>query len=190
MRTDWLRSKGARPLLAATFAISLGLGGAFLAVDRLHSTPGDAIGHPANPVSDEQSHAQAVGAAKHIVDVGKLHTTAAGYLLMSCVDRDDPPYQGAVYLTFAVPAESRADTYLPSVASALMSDGWAQGLPPGDHAFGKTLSKDGVNAVIYRHDNEPNLGVLRVYGECRNMTDHRSDATAWVDITGQLAAPR
>jgi hypothetical protein len=29
--------------------------------------------------------------------------------------------------------------------------------------------------------------VLQIHGECRNITDHRVDATGFVDITGQLA---
>lgn len=186
-RDGWLRAKGARPLMAATYAVSLVFGGAFLAVDRLHATPADAVGHPSNPVTDEQSRAQAVDAAKRVVGVGRLHPTTAGYQLMSCVDQSSPPYHGAVYVTFAVPAETRADNYLSDVATALVADGWKEGLPAGDHAFGRTLSKDDVIAVIYRHDDEPNLGVLRVYGECRNMSDHRGSAATWADIIGQIS---
>ena len=44
--------------------------------------------------------------------------------------------------------------------------------------------------TIYRDDDDPSLGVLRLYGQCRNMNDHRHDATGWIDITGEFAAPR
>ena len=27
---------------------------------------------------------------------------------------------------------------------------------------------------------------MQVYGECRNVTDHRLDTTGWVDITAEL----
>lgn len=43
-----------------------------------------------------------------------------------------------------------------------------------------------MTVIIYRHDDDPGLGVLRLYGECRNMTDHRGDATAWIDVTDQF----
>ncbi|MDT5220143.1 MAG: hypothetical protein QOF15_2248 [Mycobacterium sp.] len=188
-RAGGLSAKQLRLLIAVMLAVSLVLGGAFLAVDRLHSTPGDARNHPDQPATDEQSHAQAVGVARHLVSVASLHPTTAGYLLMSCNDHDNPPYQGAIYLTFTMPAETHADTYLPSVTSALVADGWAEGLAPGGHAFGKTLSKDGVTAIVYRHDKDENLGVLRLYGECRNMTDHRNDTTGWIDVTGLFNQP-
>ncbi|MDT5138108.1 MAG: hypothetical protein QOD58_2370 [Mycobacterium sp.] len=188
-RAGWLSAKQARLLIAAMLAVSLVLGGAFLAVDRLHTTAADALKHPDKPATDEQSQAQAVGAARHLVSVANLHPTTAGYLLMSCNDRDNPPYQGAIYLTFTVPPETHADTYLQAVTSALVADGWAEGPPPGGHAFGKTLSRDGITAIVYRHDNNENLGILRLYGECRNMTDHRNDTTGWVDVTRLFSQP-
>jgi hypothetical protein len=183
---EGVRSRWARPAIAAALAVPLALGGAFLAVDRLHTTPSDVLDHPGNPASDEQTEAQVVEAARQIVAAAGLQTTTAGYLLMSCKNRDDPPYQGAIYLTFALPAGSGPDTYFPAVAGALVGRGWKEGLPPADHTFGKTLTKDAVTAVIYRTDDDISLGVLRLYGECRNTNDHRNDSTAWVDVTAQL----
>lgn len=52
------------------------------------------------------------------------------------------------------------------------------------------MSKDGVTAVLYRHDDNPSLGVLRLYGECRNMADHRNDVAGWVDVTSQVDSAR
>ncbi len=124
--------------------------------------------------------------AQHIVTRAGLQTTSAGYLLMSCKDQKDPPYQGAIYLTFAVPAGVGADTYLPTIAAALVTDGWVEGLPPNNRMFGRALSKDAVTAIVYRDSDNPNAGVLRVYGQCRNMNDHRNDTTGWTDITGQF----
>jgi hypothetical protein len=183
---EGLRSRWARPAIAAALAVPLTLGGAFLAVDRLHTTPSDVLDHPGNPASDDQTEAQVVEAARQIVTAAGLQTTTAGYLLMSCKNRDDPPYQGAIYLTFALPAGTGPDTYFPTVAGALVGRGWKEGLPPADHTFGKTLTKDGVTAVIYRNDDDISLGVLRLYGECRNTNDHRNDSTAWFDVTVQL----
>ena len=184
-KANRLRSTAGRSLIGAALGVSLLLGGAFLAVDQLHSTAADALNRPGESATDDQSRAQAVGAAKRIVDTAQLRATTAGYLLMSCRDQESPPYQGAVHLTFALPSEAR--TYLPTVWAALTSAGWIQGLPPGGHPFAKTFTKDAATAIIYRHDDDPNLGVLRVYGECSNRNDHRTDTTAWVDITDQVS---
>lgn len=185
-----LRSKPFRALVAVALAVPLLLGAAFLVVDRLHSTPADALEHPVDPVSDGQSRTQVVESAQHIVSATNLHTTSAGYSLMSCKNRDEPPYQGEIYLTFAVPAAEQADTYLAGVTATLASRGWAEGLPPNNHAFARTLTKDGVTVIVYRHDDDPGFGVLGVYGQCRNMNDHRRDATTWTDVTNQVSATR
>jgi hypothetical protein len=188
-RGEWLRSKQVRALIAAALVVSLLLGGAFLLVDRFHSTPSDALDHPANPVTDEQSRAQVVEPAKQIVTLTDLRTASAGYMLMSCKDRDDPPYQGAIYLTFALPPAARADVYFDTIAATLHAHGWTEGIPPNNHVFARTFSANAVTVTIYRDTDDPGLGVLRAYGQCRNINDHRNDPTAWVDITDQLKAP-
>jgi hypothetical protein len=183
---EWLRSKQVRALTAAMLAVSLLLGGAFLLVDRLHSTPSDALDHPANPVTDDQSKAQVVESAKQIVALTGLQTASADYSLMSCKDRDGPPYQGAIYLTFALPAGARADTYFPAIAATLVTHGWTEGIPPNDHVFARILSKDAVTVIVYGQSDEPSLGVARLYGQCRNVNDHRKDTTTWIDVTDQF----
>jgi len=185
VQPPWLRSPAARALLAGALSISLVLGGAFLAVGRLHSSPAD-LDRPAQPVSDEQSESEVVEQARHLVDVAHLEKPTAGYLLMSCKDRDNPPYQGAVYLNFTVPAAARADTYFQDIGTAMVEHGWTEGQASNQHVFGKTLNKDGVTAILYRDDDYPNLGVARLYGQCRNMNDHRRDTTAWVDVTDRV----
>ncbi len=185
-----LRSTPSRLLIGAALAVPLVLGGAFLSVNRLHSTPSDVLDHPANPVTDEQSKDQVVGPARQIVSSTRLQTASAGYLLMSCKNREDPPYQGAIYLTFTLPAGQQPDTYFETLASALRTHGWAEGPPPNNHAFAKIFSHDAVTVIIYSDNDDPGVGVVRLYGQCRNMSDHRHDATGWVDITGEVAAPR
>lgn len=189
-REKALRSKPFRAIVAVALAVPLLLGAAFLAVDRLHSTPADALEHPAEPVSDDQSRSQVIQPTKHIVTVTGLHTTSAGYSFMSCKNRDEPPYQGAIYLTFAVPAAMQSDSYLAGVVATLVGRGWTEGVSPNNHAFATTLTKDAVTVIVYRHDDDPRLGVLRVYGECRNMHNHRRDAAAWSDITDQFSGTR
>ena len=181
-----MRAPGVRALLAAALAVSLMLGGAFLVVSALRPSPSERLDHPTNPVSDDATAAQVVESAKQIVSLAGLQTTSAGYLLMSCRNQNDPPYQGAIYLTFTLPVGARPDTYFKTIAATLVTRGWTEGLPPNEHTFGKTVSKDAVTAIIYPHDDDPGLGVLRAYGECRDANDHRRDGSGWVDITNQF----
>jgi hypothetical protein len=184
-----LRAPRVRALIAAALTVSLLLGGAFLVVSALRPSPTEKLDHPATPVSDDATAAQVVEAAKQIVRLAGVQTKSAGYLLMSCKNQNDPPYQGAIYLTFTVPAAARPDTYFKTIATTLVNRGWTEGLPPNDHMFGATASKDGVTAVVYPHAEEPGLGVLRAYGECRDANDHRKDASGWIDITNQFPGP-
>jgi hypothetical protein len=186
---DSLRSRRFRVLIAASLALTSVLGGAFVSVDRLHSTPSDVLDHPASPVSDQESKDQVVEPARQIVALTGVQTASANYLFMSCKNRDDPPYQGSVYLTFRLPADERADTYFQRIASALGTHGWAEGPPPNSHAFGHVFSRDAVTVTLYRDDDDPSVGIVRLHGECRNMNDHRSDA-GWVDVTGEVTGAR
>lgn len=185
-RGEWLRAPRVRALIAAALAVSLLLGGAFLVVSRLRPPVSDSLDHPANPATDAATATQVVEPAKEIVTLAGLHTASAGYLLMSCKNENDPPYQGAIYLTFRLPTGARADAYFKTLAATLLTHGWTEGTPPNEHAFGKRLSKDAVTAIIYPQSDDPSVGVLRAYGECRNVNDHRRDATGWIDITNQF----
>lgn len=189
-RAQRLRTTPTRALIAAALAVSLLLGAAVLVMARLHSAPSDALDHPANPVTDDESQAQVVQAARQIAAGNHMRTVSAGYALMSCKDRENPPYQGAIYLTFELPAAAAPDTYFPAVAETLVDQGWTKGLPPNNHAWANIFAKDGVTAILYRQDEETRLGVLRVYGQCRNVTDHRRDTTTWSDVTDQFAGIR
>jgi hypothetical protein len=185
-RGEWFSSPAARILLAVALAMSLVLGGSFLAVGRLHSSPADSLEHPDRTATDGQTKTEVVEQAKHIVAIARFQQPTAGYLLLSCKNRDDPPYQGAVYMNFTLPADARADEYFQTIAAAMAGRGWIEGLPPNQHLYGKTLSKDGVTAILYRDSDYSNRGIARLYGQCRNMNNHRGDTTAWVDITDQL----
>jgi hypothetical protein len=188
-RGRWLRSPAARALTAAALTTALLLGGAFVAIGRLHSSAGNAIEHPGATASDEQTKSEVIQQARSIVAIAALQQATAGYLLMSCKDRDDPPYQGAVYLNFTLPADAHAEEYFRTIAAAMVERGWREGLPPNQHLSGRTLSKDGVIAILYPDGDAAgaaNHGVARIYGQCRDMTDHRGDPMAWVDITDQL----
>jgi hypothetical protein len=173
-------------LLGAALIWTLVLGATFLAVGRLHSSTADSVERPSRTATDEQIKAEVVAQAKLIVAVAALQNPTAGYLLMSCKNHDDPPYQGAVYMDFALPADAHGDEYFRSIATALVARGWREGLAPRQNVFGKTLAKDSVTAILYPDNGSPTHGVARIYGQCRDMSNHRSDSTAWVDITDQL----
>jgi hypothetical protein len=189
-RPERLRPRRIRVLIAAALAIPLVLGGAFVVVDRLHSGPSDALAHPTNPLDDNQSRAQVVSPVKDIVALTRLQASSAGYMLMSCTNQNEPPYQGAIYLTFSLPADTQPDTYFGAITATLVGHGWTEGLQPNNHAYANTFVKDGVTVIIYRQDDDPGRGVLRVHGECRNTNDHRADTTAWTDVTDQFGPTR
>jgi hypothetical protein len=180
-----LRSPAPRTLIATALAAGVVFGAAFVAMGRLHSAA-DAVEHPGPAATDAQTQAEVVEQAKSIVAIARLQQATAGYLLMSCKNQDDPPYQGAVYLNFTLPADASASEYFRTVAADLVAGGWRAGSPPNEHLFGARLSKDGVNAILYQDNGSGNRGVARIYGQCRDMTNHRGDATGWVDVTNRL----
>ncbi len=186
----WHRTTAVRALIAAALMLSLLLGGLILSVGRLHSSAADSLDHPAHPVNDDQSEAQVLEPARQIIRTAGLQKPTAGYELMSCKGHDDPPYQGAIYLNFAVPPDARVDAYFRAIRATLVTQGWKEGLPPSRYLYGVTLTRDDVTAMVYRDGDFPNLGVMRLYGQCRNMDYHRNDATAWADITAQLTPTR
>ena len=166
-------------LLALTVAVAAGV--VFLVL----RSNGGALDHPANPLNDEQTRAQVVEPAKQIVVVAKLQDAVGGYILMSCKNQTDPPYQGAIYLTFDLP---KSLDYFYQIAGTMVAHGWQKGLPPSQYLFGATVYKDGVTAILYRDPDRRTSGIMKMYGECRNTANHRNDTTGWTDITDQLHA--
>ncbi|OBJ56191.1 hypothetical protein A9W95_14050 [Mycobacterium sp. 1423905.2] len=157
-----------------------------MVVGRLHPGPGDTLDNPGDRASDAASLAQVITSAKQVVGVADLRAITAGYSLVSCKDQDAPPYQGAIYMNFALPADAHADGYFGFVAAKLVGQGWTEGRPTTQHVFGKAVAKDGVTALIYPDHTDRPIGVLRLYGQCRNMNNHRRDAAVWTDVTGEF----
>ena len=180
-----LRSPAARALIAVTVSTAVVVGGAFFVIDRLHSSAANAVEHPGPAATDAQTQTEVVEQAKDIVAIAGLQQPTAGYLLMSCKDRDNPPYQGAVYLDFLLPPDTSADQYFRTVSAAMVAHGWREGLPPSQHMFGRNLSKDGVNAVLYPDRDSSTHGVARIYGRCHDMNSHRG-GSGWIDVTDRL----
>jgi hypothetical protein len=181
-----LRSTAARAMILVVSATSLIVGGAYVAIDRLHSSASNAVEHPGPAASDAQTESEVVEHARDIVSITGLREPSAGYLLMSCKNRDDPPYQGAVYLNFHLPPDVSPDPYFRGLAEAMAARGWHEGRPNNQHLFGRNLSKDGVNAILYPDPDSATRGVARIYGQCHDMTDHHGNAASWTDITDRL----
>ena len=178
-----LRSGLGRLLLATALLCAMALAAGFVVVHRIY----DLRGLPTiTPQSDEQSRQQVLGPARQIIAAGSLRDSAASYLLASCSTEDQPPYQGTVYVGFAVPDVVQTRQLFRQIAQTMKTQGWRVGLPPGRHPGGWTLAKDGVIAVYYRDPDQDGRGVLRIYGECRVMTDHQLDGSGFSDITKEL----
>jgi hypothetical protein len=41
-------------------------------------------------------------------------------------------------------------------------------------------------AIYHRHHDLAGRGELQIFGECRNVSDHRFDDAGFVDVTGEL----
>jgi hypothetical protein len=180
------RSPAARALALVILSTALILGGVYLAIDRLHAKASDAVEHPGPAATDAQTQTEVVQHARDIVATAGLSQPTAGYLLMSCKSRDEPPYQGAVYMDFQLPTDVSPDQYFRSVSAAMVAHGWREGLPPNQHMFGRNLSKDGVNAILYPDRDTSTHGVARIYGQCHDMTDHHGAKAEWTDISDRL----
>jgi hypothetical protein len=180
------RPPATRALIAAASVTALIIGGAYLAIDRLHASANNAVEHPGPAATDAQTQTEVVQHARDIVSITGLRQPTAGYLLMSCKNRDDPPYQGAVYMDFELPTDVDTDHFFRGVSDAMVARGWREGLPPNQHMFGRNLAKDGVNAILYPDRDTPTRGVARIYGQCHDMSDHRGAKAEWIDITDRL----
>lgn len=182
--TSNTRSPAPRAVIAAVLFTAVLVGAAFLVINRLHSSAGNVVEHLGPAATETQTQIEVVEQAKDVVAIAALQQPTAGYMLMSCKDNDNPPYQGAVYLDFQLPPDVSADQYFRDVAAAMVAHGWREGLPPNQHMFGRNLSKDGVNALLFPDRDSTTRGIGRIYGQCHDMTSHRG--AAWVDVTDRL----
>ncbi len=180
------KNRSSVTLLCGVLLVSLVLGASFLAVNR--SGPSGAPSQPADPLTDDQAAAQVVDSAKEIVRVAQLREATGGYIFVSCKNEHDPPYQAAVYMNFQLPHVNSVK-YLREVVADMVAHGWKEATTMGEH-FGKKLTKDGATAVFYRNPDDLDYGTMRLYGECRNMTDHRNDNPAWTEVTDRLPSIR
>jgi hypothetical protein len=136
------------------------------------------------PMTDAQARGQVLDSAKQIVTMAQLREVTGGYAFVSCTNEIEPPYQVAVYMNFALP-QSNSVKYLRDIAAAMAAQGWTPAPAMGEH-FGQKLTRDGVTAIFYRSGNTTDFATMRLYGECRNVADHRHDNPVWTELTDQL----
>lgn len=181
-----LRSKAGRRLLAAALLVPLLMSGVVIAVHRSKDLRGAAVEPPARVLSDQQSVDQVLSSAREFLAAGPLTNPTGSYVLMPCRAESGPPYQGSAYVNFDVPAIAETPAFFRAIVARLAARGWSEGVRPNDHPGGRTLGRGGVSAVFYRNPDAPGRGVLQIYGECGNLTDHGQDPTGFVDITARL----
>jgi len=177
-RLRWSRS--AMLVLAALAVVLAVAAGLLWLTDR----PADDVKVQGQPMTDAQAAGQVVGSARQIVDAARLQQVTGGYAFVSCKNENEPPYQVAVYLNFRLP-QSNSVSYLREVGATLVARGWVPASSVGEH-FGQKLTRDGVTAIFYRSVNDTNFATMRLYGECRNVADHRNDNPVWREVTDQL----
>lgn len=133
------------------------------------------------PLTDDESRGQVVDAAKEIVRAARLDITYANLQWEWCNDQGEPPFRTKVELAFVTPAgEDRSAQIAASVAA---QPGWESGPPPGYVPAGEVVHKGDVWASI-GPGNNPERGGIQIYGECRNVNDHRD--TDGVEITDEI----
>jgi hypothetical protein len=169
------------PLIAA-FVTTLILGAGFLVI---YDSTTDDIGAPGVALTDDQATAQVVDSARHIVTKAHLQDATGALAFMSCKNENEPPYQAALYMNFKLP-HANSVKYLDDVAAAMTAHGWTDGASMSEQ-FGEKLTKYGVTSIFYRNVNDADFATMRLYGECRNTTDHRLDNPVWTEVTDQLS---
>ncbi len=169
--------------MLTALTMSLAFGVAFIVIDKPPPAEVGELGNQA-PLTDEQSRDQVVSSAREIVAAAQLEAVTGSYTFLSCANEHDPPYQAALYLNFAL-SEPNSVERVRQIADALVADGWTEATSMGE-SFGRKLTRDGVTTTFQRNVDKADFGTMRIYGECRNMADHRNDNPAWTDI-GQLS---
>ncbi|HTI78074.1 MAG TPA: hypothetical protein VL634_23935 [Mycobacterium sp.] len=176
-----LRSSRSAVLVLAALAVVLAVtaGLLWLTDRRTHD-----VKVQGQPMTDAQAAGQVLASARQIVEAARLQEVTGGYAFVSCKNENEPPYQAAVYLNFGLP-QNNSVKYLRDVGAALVANGWTPAASTGEH-FGQKMTRDGVTAIFYRSVNDTNFATMRLYGECRNVADHRNDNPVWREVTDQL----
>lgn len=178
---SWLRFPRSAVLVLAALVVVLVVASG---VERFIDRRAGEVHLQGEPMTDAQAADQVLASAKQIVGTAKLQNATGGYAFVSCKNANEPPYQVAAYLNFRLP-QNNSVKYLRDVAASMAANGWTLAQTMGEH-FGQKLTKDGVTAIFYRNGADTDFATMRLYGECRNVADHRNDNPAWREVTDQL----
>jgi hypothetical protein len=178
----WLRFPRLLVLLLAALVIALVAATGVVWLGDRHAA--DQVAMQGAPMTDAQATEQILTSARQIVATAQLRDATGGYAFVSCKNANEPPYQVAAYLNFRLP-QNNSVKYLRDVSATLAAHGWARAQAMGEH-FGQKLTKDGVTAIFYANGAGADFATMRLYGECRNVADHRNDNPVWREVTGQL----
>jgi hypothetical protein len=148
-----------------------------------------------NPISPQQARAQTVNAARDIVNTLHAQVTEATFSYESGNDQGEPPFRGVAKVAFwlpGIPHNEPADAQ--TVIKRLVAEGWST--DSGFKSHSPTLRKDNVN-IILTVPPRPPAGVelnsharVDVNGECRDITDHRTNGSIVpVDIRNEIQQP-
>jgi hypothetical protein len=179
----WHWSPAAKALVFAALSMALALGVGFVVFNSSRNTESDMLGG-AEPMTDEQATNQVLDSTRDIVDAADLRDVSASVVFLSCTSSHDPPYQAAVHLNFGLP-ETNSVKRISEVAAAMTAHGWQKAPAMAEH-FGRKLTRDGVTSTFHENPDDRRFATMRIYGECRNTSDHRNDNPAFTDITDRL----
>jgi hypothetical protein len=138
-------------------------------------------------LTDEQTRAQVVEPARAIVRAADLQGLFPVFRFESCNDQNEAPYRGVAEVGFTFPANVEQQAYIDRIAAAMVGIGWSEGPPPGKMPYGRVLHTEQLMAIIAPEPDHPRYGDVKIYGQCRNLTDHRKDeGPVFQDISGEL----
>jgi hypothetical protein len=118
--------------------------------------------------------------------VAALQDVSGGVGFEACNDQGEPPYRGRLEMGFRIPDDIEPKKYFEQIAKTMVQqgNGWYDGPPPGRNPFGTVIHTDTVFAVIGQNPVAREEGYVHVFGECRNMDDHKDGAS--VNVTDRL----
>lgn len=168
-------------LVAALVAGQLFAGGCSVFSDD------DSAGPDAHELSDAQTRAQVVEPARRVVEAAGLHGFTAAFSFGACRDDGLPPYRGIAEVAFVFPPGADEHAYVEKIVAAMLADGWRDGPPPGKQPYGRVVHQGEMMAILGPSPDHPGEGDIKIYGECRNPTDHRKDPGSGIEnITAEL----
>jgi tryptophanyl-tRNA synthetase len=125
-------------------------------------------------MTDEESMAQVINAGRQLRKAAGLQGVQGGGYLEFCNDMGAPLNKGYIEMSASLPPGISGHDYAEQVKAAMMASGWSDKLP-SQHMYGGTINRDGVAVNIEYYQGESRLR-FKIYGECRNVTNHYGDS--------------